>query len=108
VVILALFFAFTNGANDSGSLVATIIACQAATPRGGVIFASIVGFIGAIMGGSAIAITIQSIVGPNNLDMLMPYLLHRTKLEEKMLIERFGVEYEEYMKRSKRLIPFEY
>ena len=64
VVILALFFAFTNGANDSGSLVATIIACNAATPRGAVVFASIIGFFGAIMGGSAIALTIRSIVGP--------------------------------------------
>ncbi len=71
VVLLALFFAFTNGANDSASLVATIIACHAATPRGAVIFASIVGFFGAIMGGSAIAITIRSIVGPYGTDVLV-------------------------------------
>jgi len=71
VVLLALFFAFTNGANDSASLVATIIACHAATPRGAVIFTSIVGFFGAIMGGSAIAITIRSIVGLYSGDVLV-------------------------------------
>jgi protein-S-isoprenylcysteine O-methyltransferase Ste14 len=38
----------------------------------------------------------------------VPYLSHRIKLEERMLIEHFGAEYTEYMKRSKRLIPFIY
>jgi inorganic phosphate transporter, PiT family len=70
-ILLALIFAFTNGANDSGSLVATIIACRAATPRGAVTFAAIVGFFGAIAGGSAIALTIQSIIGPYGGDELV-------------------------------------
>ncbi len=71
VILFALAYAFTNGANDSGSLVATIIACQAATPRGAVIFASVVGFFGAILGGSAIALTVRSIVGPYGGDLLV-------------------------------------
>ncbi|MDD1743781.1 MAG: inorganic phosphate transporter [Methanomassiliicoccales archaeon] len=71
VILFALAYAFTNGSNDSGSLVATIIACHAATPRGAVIFASIIGFFGAILGGSAIALTIQSIIGPYGGDVLV-------------------------------------
>jgi PiT family inorganic phosphate transporter len=74
-ILLALLFAFTNGANDSASLVATLIACQAATPRAAVIFASIVGFFGAILGGSAIALTIQGIVGLAGGEVLVLILL---------------------------------
>ena len=33
---------------------------------------------------------------------------HRLHFEEKMMIEAFGDEYREYMKRTKRLIPFLY
>jgi protein-S-isoprenylcysteine O-methyltransferase Ste14 len=40
--------------------------------------------------------------------LLVPYLVHRITLEEKMLVEHFGSEYQEYMKTSKRLIPFLY
>lgn len=39
---------------------------------------------------------------------LIPLFLYRIQIEEKMLIERFGDEYREYMKRTKRLIPFIY
>jgi protein-S-isoprenylcysteine O-methyltransferase Ste14 len=40
--------------------------------------------------------------------LLIPYLLQRIKYEEKMLIEHFGDHYLEYMKRTKKLIPFVY
>ncbi len=40
--------------------------------------------------------------------LLVPCFLYRIKVEEKMLIERFGSEYLEYMKRSRRLIPYVY
>jgi len=39
---------------------------------------------------------------------LIPLTLYRIKIEEKMLIEKFGDEYGEYMKKTKRLIPFVY
>jgi protein-S-isoprenylcysteine O-methyltransferase Ste14 len=35
-------------------------------------------------------------------------MLYRTKIEEKMLIEKFGDEYRDYMKKTKKLIPFVY
>lgn len=34
--------------------------------------------------------------------------MHRIRNEERFLLERFGTEYEEYRKRTKRLIPFVY
>lgn len=39
---------------------------------------------------------------------LIPLILYRTKIEESMLIERFGEEYIEYMKRTKKFIPLVY
>jgi protein-S-isoprenylcysteine O-methyltransferase Ste14 len=35
-------------------------------------------------------------------------LLFRIGIEERMLVEEFGVEYEEYMRRTKKLIPYVY
>lgn len=61
-VLLALFFAFTNGFHDASSTAATIIACGAATPRAGVVFVAVLGFVGALLGGSAVAFTIQGLV----------------------------------------------
>jgi protein-S-isoprenylcysteine O-methyltransferase Ste14 len=39
---------------------------------------------------------------------LIPCFLYRIKVEESMLIKQFGNEYVEYMKRTKRLIPYVY
>jgi protein-S-isoprenylcysteine O-methyltransferase Ste14 len=38
--------------------------------------------------------------------LLIPVSLYRIKAEEKLLIEKFGVHFEAYMKRTKRLIPY--
>ena len=35
-------------------------------------------------------------------------LLFRIGIEERMLVEEFGAEYEEYMRRTKKLIPYVY
>lgn len=40
--------------------------------------------------------------------LLIPCFLYRISVEERMLVERFGDEYLEYMKHSKALIPFLY
>ena len=61
-VAVSLFFTFTNGFHDASSIVATQIACGAASPRAAVINAAIFGMAGAIIGGSAVAYTIQGIV----------------------------------------------
>ena len=39
---------------------------------------------------------------------IIPLFIYRIRIEEKMLIEKFGDEYLQYMKRTKKLIPFFY
>jgi protein-S-isoprenylcysteine O-methyltransferase Ste14 len=39
---------------------------------------------------------------------LIPIILYRIKIEEQALLEKFGDEYKDYMKTSKRLIPYVY
>ena len=40
--------------------------------------------------------------------LLIPFFLYRIKIEESMLIEKFGSKYLEYMKRTKKLLPHIY
>lgn len=62
IILLALVFAYTNGLNDAGASIGTMIACGAATPRSAVVFSAVTGFFGALLGGSAVVITIQSLI----------------------------------------------
>lgn len=39
---------------------------------------------------------------------LIPCALYRIRIEENMLLEKFGEEYREYMKKTKKIIPFIY
>ncbi len=75
VVALTLFFAFTNGFQDASATVATMIACGAATPRTGVLYSAIFGFLGALLGGSAVAFTIQGLVSVQEPGLLVHILL---------------------------------
>jgi inorganic phosphate transporter, PiT family len=61
-IILALVFSFTNGFHDASSTVATMIACGAASPRRAVILSAIWGFVGAMLGGTAVALTMLSLL----------------------------------------------
>jgi protein-S-isoprenylcysteine O-methyltransferase Ste14 len=65
-------------------------------------------YFGAIVLFLGFPVMLSSIIGFVVMLLLVPYLLHRIKLEESMLIGHFGVEYKEYMKTSKKLIPFVY
>jgi protein-S-isoprenylcysteine O-methyltransferase Ste14 len=65
-------------------------------------------YLGAILLFIGIPIMLSSILGFLVTLLLVLYLLHRIKLEEGMLIERFGAEYEEYIRSSKKLVPFLY
>ncbi len=62
VVVVALFFAFTNGFQDSSATVATMVASRAASPKAGVLYSSAFGFLGAMLGGSAVAFTVEGLV----------------------------------------------
>ena len=60
VVLVAFVFLLTNGMNDASAVVATMIACGAATPLQAVLWAASVGLVGAIFSGAAVA---QTIIG---------------------------------------------
>ncbi|MGD1061230.1 MAG: inorganic phosphate transporter [Methanomassiliicoccales archaeon] len=62
VVVLAMIFAYTNGYNDTAASVGTLVASGAATPASAVIYASITGLLGTLLGGSAVVATITSLV----------------------------------------------
>jgi protein-S-isoprenylcysteine O-methyltransferase Ste14 len=40
--------------------------------------------------------------------LLIPCILYRIRIEESMLVERFGDEYRNYRQTSKKLIPYLY
>jgi protein-S-isoprenylcysteine O-methyltransferase Ste14 len=65
-------------------------------------------YFGAMIMFLSIPIIVSSILGFLVMLLLIPYLLQRIKYEEKMLIEHFGDQYLEYMKHTKKLIPFVY
>jgi len=37
---------------------------------------------------------------------LIPFILYRIRVEEQVLIEKFGDEYRDYMRKSRKLIPY--
>jgi inorganic phosphate transporter, PiT family len=61
-ILLALAFTFTNGFQDASSIAATFISSRSATPKTGVILVSGMSFLGAILGGSAVAFTLTGLV----------------------------------------------
>jgi protein-S-isoprenylcysteine O-methyltransferase Ste14 len=65
-------------------------------------------YLGFILFFLGIPILVSSVLGFLVMFFLVPLILRRIRNEEEMLIERFGSEYKEYMKQSKKLIPFFY
>jgi len=65
-------------------------------------------YLGIIIAYLGVPVLLSSVLGFLVMLLIVPLLLHRIKLEERMLIERFGAEYEEYMRQSKKLVPFLY
>jgi protein-S-isoprenylcysteine O-methyltransferase Ste14 len=65
-------------------------------------------YLGAILFFLGFPIIVSSVLGILVMFFIVPLILRRIRNEESMLIERFGSKYEEYMKQSKKLIPFFY
>jgi protein-S-isoprenylcysteine O-methyltransferase len=65
-------------------------------------------YLGLILIVLGIPVLLSSVLGFLVMFLVVPLLLHRIKLEEAMLIGQFGAKYEEYMRQTKRLIPFLY
>jgi len=65
-------------------------------------------YLGSLMLSPGIPLFFSSLYGFVLMLGLIPCFLYRIKIEEKMLIEEFGDEYRNYMKETKKLIPFIY
>lgn len=62
VILLALIFTLTNGLHDASSVVATMIACRAATPIQAIFIVAIFGLLGVFFSGNQVADTVSTIV----------------------------------------------
>jgi len=56
----------------------------------------------------AVPLIFSSLYGFLLMSGLIPCTLYRIKIEESMLLEKFGKEYLEYMKKTKKMIPLIY
>lgn len=61
-VLLAFMFTFTNGFQDASTMAATFIASRSASPREGIVMVAFMSFLGALLGGSAVAFTLSGLV----------------------------------------------
>jgi PiT family inorganic phosphate transporter len=61
-LFLAFAFTFTNGVQNAATIAATFIASRSATPRQGVVIVAGMNVLGAVLGGSAVAFTLSSLI----------------------------------------------
>ncbi|MDD1653229.1 MAG: inorganic phosphate transporter, partial [Methanomicrobiales archaeon] len=61
-LVLAFAFTFTNGFQNAGALAATFITSRSASPRQGILLVSLMEFTGALLGGTAVALTIAGLL----------------------------------------------
>jgi len=61
-ILIAFMFTFTNGFQDAASIAATFIASRSAQPRQGIIFVAVMVFLGALLGGTAVAFTLSGLL----------------------------------------------
>jgi PiT family inorganic phosphate transporter len=69
-IIVALFFCFTNGFQDAGANTATMVASRSLNHRRAAILASVAGFLGALLGGSAVAFTVFRLIDLHDMGLL--------------------------------------
>ncbi|HEC10369.1 MAG TPA: inorganic phosphate transporter, partial [Acidimicrobiales bacterium] len=62
VVLLAVFFGFTNGLNDAANVVASLISTRTASPGRAVSVAGLFQIAGALLAGTAVADTFGTLV----------------------------------------------
>ena len=75
VVLLALFFDFSNGFHDSANVVATIITTRALSPKKALVIAAVCEFIGPFLFGTAVAQTIgENIIHVSTFDQVAVHL----------------------------------
>ena len=74
-IILAFAFTFTNGFQDSATVAATFIASGSATPQQGITLVACMNFVGALLGGSAVAFTLSGLIVMQSGELLLQVLL---------------------------------
>jgi len=65
-------------------------------------------YLGEILFAFSIPMIANSLYGFVIMLVIIPILLHRIRIEEKILVSRFGQEYIEYSHKTKKLIPYIY
>lgn len=63
-------------------------------------------YFGTILVFLGIPLILSSLFGLATMALVIPLFLNRIRMEEKLLIEEFGAEYERYKETSRKLIPF--
>jgi PiT family inorganic phosphate transporter len=67
-IVPTIAFAFMNGANDSGTMAASVVSSRALSPRSAAVWAALGAFVGALLLGSAVAKTLgESLVHLNEI-----------------------------------------
>jgi protein-S-isoprenylcysteine O-methyltransferase Ste14 len=65
-------------------------------------------YLGSMLAFFSIPLIFHSLYGFLVTALAIPFILHKIRIEEQMFIEKFGDEYREYIKKSKKLIPYVY
>lgn len=65
-------------------------------------------YLGSMLAFFSVPFIFHSLYGLLVTALAIPFILHKIQVEEQMLIEKFGDEYTDYVKKSKRLIPYVY
>lgn len=74
VIILSLVFTFTNGLQDGSSVTAGLIVCRVLSPARAVLTVAFCEFLGALLGGSAVANAVKSVSAAHDDMHLLPAL----------------------------------
>jgi len=65
-------------------------------------------YLGAILVTLGVPFTTMSWIALPPMLLLIPLFVYRMRIEERLLLEEFGGDYQAYMARTKRLVPFLY
>jgi protein-S-isoprenylcysteine O-methyltransferase Ste14 len=65
-------------------------------------------YLGSMLAFFSVTLIFHSLYGFIITTIAVPFILHKIQAEEQMFIEKFGDEYREYIKNSKKLIPYIY
>jgi protein-S-isoprenylcysteine O-methyltransferase Ste14 len=65
-------------------------------------------YLGSLLAYFSVPLLFHSLFGFFVMILKIPFTIYRIRIEEQALLEKFGDEYRDYMKTSKRLIPYVY